>query len=63
MQKLTLVSYLDILKTGLNKSLSDKEKVVEMIVINDLYYNSSKVSKKLYIETNNMLVDSLNWIN
>lgn len=63
MEKLTLVSYLDILKTGLNKSLSDKEKVVEMIVINDLYYNSNQVNKKLYKETNDMLIDSLNWIN
>jgi hypothetical protein len=61
--KLTFAEYLNVLKIGISKEFDQLETIAQMMLNNDLYFANEQVNKKLYIEANNCLIDSLTYLN
>jgi hypothetical protein len=61
--KLTFAEYLNLLKVGVSKEYNELEKIAQMMLNNDLYFANEQVNKKLYIEANNCLIESITYLN
>ena len=60
--KLTFTEYINLLKVGVSKEYNQLETIAQMMLNNDLYFANEQVNKKLYIEANSCLVDSLAYL-